>query len=157
MRIESIGSGSYVLFLSNGYIGSIDYDSKEEIGLYLKKIIILLKESYNIVLNGFYCVNIYINDKLGMFIEIDNIEGYDSIDLDVDLKITVHYDSDVYFKTLNFDIVSRYDGVRFLDGNYYVNIDNVEVFDIMKIIEFGEFVYGDECDNINNFSSIVNK
>lgn len=152
-----MGNGSYVLFLSSGYIGSIDYDSKEEIGLYLKKIILLLKDSYDVVFNGFYYVNIYINEKLGMFIEIDNIEGYDSLDLDVDLKITVHYDSDFYFKTDNYDFINNYRRVKFSGNNYYINVDDIDTNDIIKIVEFGEFIYGEDCDCVKFLPLINNK
>ena len=37
----------------------------------------LLKNRYDLVLRGFYEVNIYINEKIGLFIEIENIEDYD--------------------------------------------------------------------------------
>lgn len=155
MKIESISNDSYILFLSNDYIGTIDFDSKEEIGLYLKKIIVLLKNRYDLVLRGFYEVNIYINEKIGMFVEIENIEDYDFVIEDVDLRIVVHFDSEVYFKTNNYDFISNYSKVRFLNENYYVHVGDVSTNDIMKLVEFGEFIYGDSCNKIDRESFIV--
>lgn len=152
-----MAQGSYTLFLSNEYIGDLDYNSKEDLGVFLKDLILLLKDDYDLVLNGFYEVNIYINNKLGMFIEINNIDDYDTCDLDVDLKIVVHFDSKFYFKTDNFDIVTNYSDVKFLDNNYYLNLDYIDIDEVIKIIEFGEFIYGDDCNFIKFLPRIINK
>lgn len=157
MKIESIGNDSYILFLSNDYIGTIDFDSKEEIGLYLKKIIVLLKNRYDLVLRGFYEVNIYINEKIGLFIEIENIEDYDFMTEDIDLRIVVHFDSDVYFKTDNYDVISNYSRIKFLNDNYYVSVEDISVNDIVKLIESGDFIYGDSCNKIDRGIFIINK
>lgn len=155
MKVESTGNDSYVLFLSTDYIGTIAFDSKEEIGLYLKDIIVLLRKRYGLVLKGFYEVNIYINEKVGMFIEIENIDDYDFLIEEIDLKIIIHFDSEVYFKTNNYDFISNYSSIKFLDNNYYINVVDINDNDIIKLIEFGEFVYGDGCNKIDSESLIL--
>lgn len=155
MKVESVGNDSYILFLSNDYIGTMAFDSKEEIGLYLKDIIVLLRKRYGLVLKGFYEVNIYLNEKVGMFIEIENIEDYDFLIEEIDLKIVIHFDSEVYFKTDNYDFISNYSRIKFLDNNYYINVVDINEKDIIRLIELGEFVYGDSCNKIDRESCIL--
>lgn len=154
MRLESDLKNNYIVFLSNDYIGDIDYTSKGKIGLYLKKIIVILKKRYNLVLKGFYEVNVYINKKVGMFIEINKIGEYDFDTEEIDLKIVVHFDSDFYFKTDNYDVISKYKNIKFFEDSYYIDVDDIGDNEVIKIIEMGEFIYGKDSDEISSLSTL---
>lgn len=153
MKLESNSDNSYVVFLNAKYIDNINYSSKEEIGPFLKKTIVKLKSIYNLTLKGFYEVNFYINKKIGIFIELNRVEEYDFDTSDVDLKIIVHFDNTCYFKTDNYDYISDYSKIKYLKEYYYLNVEDVDETDIIKISEFGEFIYG---DNLNILKSATN-
>ena len=67
LKIESSLYNSYNIYLNNSYINS---NNCEDIGEFIKELIVKLKDIYNIKLKGFYDIDVYINRKVGMYIEI---------------------------------------------------------------------------------------
>ena len=63
----------------------------------------------------------------------------------------------MYFKTDNYDFINNYMRVKFSGNDYYVNVDDVDTNEIIKIVEFGEFIYGGDCDRVNFLPLINNK
>lgn len=141
MRIESINSNDYSIYVNSLYINGLTINNKEEVGMFLKDLIVRLKNIYNITLKGFYEVEVYINKHIGIYIEIKKVKKIDFYMDEIDLKININFNSKVYYKTLQYFIINKYKGIKFKDGYYYINIDNISSSDINSLVEHGSFVF----------------
>lgn len=142
MRLEVIENDDYRVYLNSLYIDDFDINNNSELGKYIKKIILKIRKIYNIVLEGFYEVHVYILKYLGLIVEIKNIDKY--VSKTIDLKIIVHNDDEIYLKIDDYELIDNYDDLKYLDNYFYFNIDNLKKEDIFKIIEHYKVVCGEE-------------
>lgn len=142
MRVDSFNEDYYFIYINNIWTKDIDFNSKEEIISIVKEMIIKVQELYSFLLKGFYSVDIYSNQKVGLFLEIEKLDDIDYGNT-IDLKILVHMNQTMYLKMDNFDYIP--DGITVLyDGNYYyINIDKI---DFINMVEYGDIVYGEKVE-----------
>lgn len=114
-----------------------DYEV-EDIKTFIKILVFRLKKKNHLPLNGYYHLDVYIN-KI-MILEFEQIDEYED---QIDLNIILHLNHEIMVKYQDFFLVKgrKY---YFLE-NYYSNIENI---DIEKNIEFVEFIYNDDVDEI---------
>ena len=137
MKIEKISDSDYKIYVFDNY-------DENDIVNFVKNII--KKMQYRLNIKGFYKVIVTVK-KIGLFLKLIKLdESYYKDTLD--LKIVFDNNILVYFKTKDFFIINDFNDIRFLDGYYYVLIDNS--FDnILDKIEYGEFIF-DNTNFINN-------
>lgn len=90
MKIISIDMNNIVLFLSdNRYSLSSDM---EELEVQFRKIFEHLKELYDIEVEGYYLIDIYIDEYYGIVVEIekDDLEYFEYLESQVDMRISIH-------------------------------------------------------------------
>ena len=148
MRLEIIDNDNYKVFINYFYSEKIDIDNKEELGKYIKNIILKLKKLYNIVLQGLYEIHVYVVDFIGIILEINNVENYFS--KTIDLKIIVHSDEEIYLKVLRDELICEYNDLKYFDKYFYLNIKDLKEKDIYKLVENYNIVYGKELIAIRN-------
>ncbi len=130
MKIDKIDIHNYNVYVY------YDLDDIEEF-------IISLKDKLR--LQGFYKVYTCHN-KYGLFIQLFYLE--DSFYSDtLNLKIVELDDMKIYFKTDDYYLIKDFNNKYYYQNYYYCLIDD-SVFDLFKMIEFGEFVFGDLVVNI---------
>ena len=149
MRIEMISSDNYSIFINSNYTNIDDYADKNNIIRNVKEIIIKIQSMIN--LYGFYKVKVYVCKKIGLFIDISKIDSSYSDNLD--LRIIVFLDEDVYVGVDDYFLVSDVKDVRNYNDKYYVKVNDLD--NIFNIIEFGNFIYGAEVNNMLNNSVFV--
>ncbi|MGN0974278.1 MAG: hypothetical protein ACI4OT_05995 [Bacilli bacterium] len=133
----------YIIYLNNLYIKEISLDNSEEISEYIKKLLLKLKDYYNIELSGFYRIYVYTNKLYGIIMEIIKVEDYDDFGIDnIDLKIILKKNSELLLKTENYDLVKDIDCFFVKDGFYYINIENIDK-DYIHYVEFFDIIYKD--------------
>lgn len=139
--MKIVNDDKIIIYLKNIYLTNKKIDKIEN---NLKEIFITLRDKYNIQIKGFYIVDIYIDERYGIIIELkkEDIE-FDYYEEQIDMKITFHYKK-FLLKTNN---IERYKRIYFYNNNYYVdNIDD---------IEFGEIIYNTD-KIISNSKTIEN-
>lgn len=122
--------------------------------VYMKELIIKLRRKYRKDISGFYKVDVYVKDKIGMIIDFNLEEEIDFFRDLVDLKVSLHEDADMF---LGFSDYFLFEGkkVYFFDKKYYVDLDDVSDEEFLRNIEFCEIVYGEELNKIkNNFKMV---
>ena len=144
MKIEVLDKNNIYIFINSMYISNIDLNSKEDIITFVKRLIIKYHKRLN--MKGFYKVVVYTNKKVGLF--IDALKLDDSLyRSSLDLKIIVNMNEEVYFKTKEYNILPN--NKNYYYNNYfYCNVSNIN--NIIKIVDYGDFIYGDELYNIKN-------
>jgi len=140
MRLEVIDDDNYKVFINNDYMDDFDIDNNNELGKYIKKVILKIRKIYNVILEGFYEVHVYMLKYLGMIFEIKNIDRY--LSKTIDLKIIVHNDEEVYLQIPEYELLGKYKYLKYLDNYFYLNINDIEE-DNLYLIEHYKIVYGD--------------
>ncbi len=143
MKIISDGNKLSVFIINKD---NIDLDN---INKYMKELILKLKRKYKKDISGFYDVDVYFNDKIGMIVDFVREEELDFFKDLVDLKVTVHEKSEVYFEFYDYFLLNNKD-IYFKDDMYYVSSENISNKDFLSICEFSKIIYGEELENIKN-------
>lgn len=129
MKINKINETNYKIYYYKSINDKCLYDEVKRI---IKSIQKRLK------LSGFYKV-LVIKKTIGLFIELkrmDNSFYKDTLELKIDIK-----DSNVYYKTEDYFVISGLSNVKYIDGLYYCIVD--DSFDeILEKVEFGDFIFG---------------
>ena len=148
MKIISNGDKLSVFVIDNKNIDLNNLD------MYMKELIIKLRRKYRKDIYGFYKVDVYIKDKIGMIIDFNLEEEIDFFKDLVDLKVVVHEDADVFLKFSDYFLFDK-KKVYFFEGEYYVDIDDVSDKEFLEKLEFCNLVYGEELSDIKgNFKKI---
>ena len=148
MKIISNGDKLSVFVIDNKDIDLNNLD------MYMKELIIKLRRKYRKDIYGFYRVDVYIKDKIGMIIDFNLEEEIDFFKDLVDLKVVVHEDVDVFLKFSDYFLFDN-KKVYFFEGEYYVDIDDLSDEEFLEKLEFCKVIYGEELSDIKgNFKKI---
>lgn len=151
MKIEVNGKNGYKIFINREYIKEVNFEEKDSISEFVKKYLIKIKDKLK--LRGFYKVKVFPHKKLGLYLDIKQLEELEFSN-NIDLRIIISLDEKFFFETDDYFLVSKYSNVRYLDGKFYCLID--DYFDeILEIVEFGDIIYGEEVINLLNKSIIL--
>ena len=122
--------------------------------MYMKELIIKLRRKYRKDIYGFYKVDVYVKDKIGMIIDFTLEEEIDFFRDLVDLKVVVHEEADVFLKFSDYFLFDK-KKVYFFEGEYYVDIDDLSDEEFLEKLEFCKVIYGEELSDIKgNFKKI---
>ena len=104
-------------------------------------------------LRGFYKLKVYLNSKIGIFLDVNKLDDIDLTN-NLDLRILVLDDVDFYFETDDYDVIKNCNDKRYKDGHFYCIVD--DSFDeLLEKVEFGRFIYGKEVINLLNNSLVL--
>lgn len=143
MKVLEITDEMYSLFLISERLKKIDISNEKDLEILLTKVLLTLKNRYDLKLSGLYSVDIYINDNIGAFIYIKKSDTFIQYK-DIDLKIKIFRDSIFYFKTADFEIVKNKNNIYFYNEYYYIDINEFD--NLIKYIEMGELVHSENFD-----------
>lgn len=151
MKIEVIGKNSYRIFVNVLYLKDVNFENRDDVNRIVKEFIKKQKKRLN--LHGFYKVKVFLNKEVGVFLEINQLEELEFSN-SLDLRIIVYPDEKFFFETDDYFIIKDYTDIRYLDGKFYCLL-NDSCSDILKIVEFGRFIYGNEVVRLLNRSLIL--
>ncbi len=129
------------------YLKEISIDDIEEL---CQDTIDKLEHHFNIILKGFYDVNVYIDQRYGVVLEFIMEE----LDLYIDFsKVELHLiENNNKFLYEIFDILDVNVNKFYLyNGRYYITLDNVD----NSNVEFGRIIYKNTDDIITNGKFIL--
>lgn len=149
MKIE-YNDTDIVVYINNAYLDIINWEDKRELADQVKKIFLRLKKYYNCSLNGFYKVIIYVNEKYGIILNIEKLEDFDFKIDNIDLKIMINLNSTFYIELDNYPVFEEDRAVYQLDDKFYIDIDNLTDKEIIRYLEFGNIIYGDDTDRVSD-------
>lgn len=115
---------------------------EKNISMFLKDVFLNISSIYKIDLFGYFKVDIYIDDKIGSFVEIEKIDEYMSYNKKIDTKVNVEY-RDFYLKTNDLSIIYKYRPIYEKNSYYFVSTKDVD--NLLDILEYCELEY-DICD-----------
>lgn len=135
------GNDYIIVYIQNS---NINEECLEDLETYFKEIFSKIREIYQINMNGFYFVNVYIDSIYGVILEIEEekleyIEYYDDA---VDMKISLHREEFLY----KIKDISKVENINNIDiysynNEWYIKIKNNKC--LYQILEFTEIIYKD--------------
>lgn len=150
MKIETYGKEKFSIFINSCYIKEDIYNDKDDLILYIRNFVLRLRRKLG--LRGFYKVRAYYKKSIGIFLDINKLDDLDLVN-NLDLRILT-FNDDIYFETDDYQLICNFNEKRFMDNKFYCIVDE-KVDDIIKICEFGRFIYGKEVINLLNNSKIL--
>ena len=139
MYVEEREEGGFCIYANNQYFPSLDWNDKEEISQNVKKWIYKINRIYHLSLAGFYKMYIYLNPKVGMMMELKKLEDFGMDIKTIDLRIVIY---------LNSDFLIEVDDIDYDQNHFYGNVDVLSQEGILKVVEWGNFLYGDKVEEI---------
>ena len=144
MKIGSIDD-EYTIYLNNYIIRKIDFFDNEELEKYINNLFNKLKKIYNIELNGYYNIDIYIDNNYGAIINIkkDDLEYYDYFNDQIDTQIIIHNNSNFLYKVKDFldiknNIHSNFSLYKYYNEFYIRLNDKIDENKLGFILEYCE-------------------
>ena len=129
---------------------------KKELENYFKKLFLGIKDKYNLKLNGYYDINVYIDNYYGSIIELENEEleyynYFNQIDMEIKvIKTPFLYEID--YEYLDKELLSK--SIVYKQNNkLYFKITDKTILN--KIIECCKIIYGDKVKEIMKLSKKV--
>lgn len=123
---------------------------------YFKKLFINVKNKYNLKLNGYYKINVFVDKFYGSIIEIENeeLDYYDYFN-QIDMEIKVINSTFLYqinYDYLTKDILEKVNIYKIKD-KLYIKILEQDILN--KIIEYSKIIYDESAKEILKASKKV--
>lgn len=143
MNIKFIDELILDIYIKRELIDNIDFNNKIDLEKYLKKLFKILKNKYDIVIEGFYDITVYIDKYYGVVIHLekDDVEYYDYFKNQVDMRIiTIDTDFLYLVDDIPQNLLNKVD-VIIIDKNIYLKIkENLSKVEMMKLLEISKVV-----------------
>ena len=143
MNIKFIDELILDIYIKRELIDNIDFNNKIDLEKYLKKLFKILKNKYDIVIEGFYDITVYIDKYYGVVIHLekDDVEYYDYFKNQVDMRIiTIDTDFLYLVDDIPQNLLNKVD-VIIIDKNIYLKIkENLSKVEMMKLVEISKVV-----------------
>ena len=144
MSIKFIDDLIFDIYVKKELINNINFNNKNELENYLKKLFKILKNKYNIKIEGFYNITVYIDKYYGVIfnIEQEELEYYNYIKNQVDMKvITIDTEFSYLVENIPFEIINKIN-IHIKNNNIYLKIkEELTNLEMMKLLEFSKVVY----------------
>ena len=145
---------NFILYIFNNKEIEIDEILIEK---YVKEAFLRIKKRYRKRISGFYDVFVYNNEKIGMIIEFKKADDFDFVRNITDLNIIIYNDAEIFIKFSDLFLIKSFNNIYYFDNNYYVDSRCIKEKDFYSLIEFSEFVYGKDLEQIKNKLNLIVK
>ena len=144
MSIKFIDNLILDIYVKKELIDNIDFKNKDDLEIYLKKLFKTLKDKYNIVIEGFYDITVYIDKYYGVVFHLDkeDLDYYDYFKNQVDMKLVI-LDTEFMYEVEDIpkEILNKVK-VYIVGDNIYLKIKKeLTKLEMMKLIESSKIVY----------------
>lgn len=144
MSIKYIDELTFDIYVKKEFINNIDFNNKEEIEKYLKKLFKILNNKYNIIIEGFYDITIYIDKYYGIILHLEKelLDYYEYYKNQVDMRlITVDTEFMYLVNDIPLNIIDKIK-IENKDNNIYIKLkEELTHIEMMNLMEFSEIVY----------------
>jgi len=132
------------IYVKKYLIENIDFSNKSDIEKYLKKLFKTLNNKYNISIEGFYNITVYIDKFYGIVLhfEKEDMEYFEYYKNQVDMRlVTVHTDFMYEVDDIPFDILNKVK-VSNKNKNIYLTLkEKLTDLEMMKLLENSKIIY----------------
>ena len=154
MHVEIIDEFALNIYIPNRKVKQINFEIRDEIEFYFKKIFNDLKEIYNIEIKGYYNINVYKDKYYGIVMELikEEIDYIDFLDNQVEMNIKVvpkeffYKIEDIFF--IDNILKEKIQLYNYKNNIYIKIIDSLSDISMAKLLEFSTLIYNESINNI---------
>ncbi len=147
MKVLKEDDDSFVIYLFH-IQDQKKLEEKQEIITLVKDTVLKVNKIYHLNLKGFYKVRVYLNKKIGLVIEIIQVDDI-SINHAIDLRVLVYFDQDFYIEVDDYSVLPLHKRVVYVNDKFYIDIRNLNEQEISYLLEFGNVIY--KIEEIDHF------
>ena len=144
MSIRFIDNLVFDIYIKKKFLNNLDFNNKDDLEKYLKKLFKTLKNKYDLTIEGFYDITVYIDDFYGVIfhLEKEDLDYYDYFKNQVDMRlITVNTEFLYLVDDIPHDILSKVK-VCVKDDNIYLKIrKELTEKEMMELTENSKIVF----------------
>ena len=104
-------------------MNQVNFENLDELEKYLKDLFKMLDDKYNITIEGFYDIVIYIDNNYGVALSLkrEDFEYYNYLKKQVDMNIITKKTKFVYeIDDINFNFLNKFETIKFNDKLYLI-------------------------------------
>ena len=139
MKVENIDN-NIIVYLRKNVLKNLDFNNLEMLENYFRELVIKMKNIYNIKIEGFYNIKVYIDNIYGAIIDIEpeNID-YCLVN-EIEMRISLFHEKFLYeiddlYQIPNTKIIKN--GLK-----YYLNVNNnIEYKNYLEVLENSKIIY----------------
>lgn len=142
------------LYMNKIYIKNLDFSDKIFLESYLKNTLKILDNKYNLKFDGYYDVNLYIDQNYGVIIDVikERLEYFDYFSNQIQLNINVIEDCFLYeLLDIPFHFMDNLKFYKFFDKIYVKIKGQIDNFLVGNLFELSNVIYGEEKNKVLNF------
>ena len=144
MSVHVINDNILDIYLKKEIIKDIDFKDKENLENYLKKIFRILKDKYDIKIEGYYEIDAYIDNNYGVILNLnrEDFDYYDYFKNQVDMKISIIDNEFLYeVEDIPKSLLNKVN-VIIEDDKIYLKINKkLKDIEMMKLLESSKIIY----------------
>ncbi len=123
MIIRFIDDVTTNIFIKKELMNQVNFENLDELEKYLKDLFKMLDDKYNITIEGFYDIVIYIDNNYGVALSLkrEDFEYYNYLKKQVDMNIITKKTKFVYeIDDINFNFLNKFETIKFNDKLYLI-------------------------------------
>ena len=144
MSIKFTSNLIFDIYIKKYLIEKIDFSIKEEIEKYLKKLFKTLSNKYNLKIEGFYNITVYIDKFYGivLHLEKEELDYYEYYKNQVDMRLlTIHTEFMYEVDYIPFNILNKVK-ISNKNKNIYLTLkEELTDLEMMELLENSKIVY----------------
>ena len=144
MSVKFFDNLTLDIYVKKEFIKNVDLKKEEDLEKYLKKLFKTLKNKYNIIIEGFYDITVYIDKYYGvvLHLEKEDIDYYDYFKNQVDMRISTINTCFLYLvEDIPSSLINKVEICK-IDDNIYLKIKKeLTNIEMMKLLESSTISY----------------
>ena len=138
MSIKFTDDLTFDIYVKKQVIEDVDFNDRESLEKYLKKLFKTLKNKYNITVEGFYDITVYIDKYYGVIfhLEKEDLDYYDFYKNQVDMRI-ITIDTEFMYKVddIPLNLLDKIN-IFAINNEIYIKIkDDLTNLEMMELVE----------------------
>ena len=145
MKIDIIDDNELIIYLYNS-IYRVDYKDEKKLEEMLRNLFVKLRKYYDIKIEGYYDVFVYIDYIYGMVLDLrrQGLEYYDFFDNQVDMKIMINKNRFLYLVD-DYDIdLNKYRVYKLMNNIYLLPKRVLSNYELGRLVENSKIIYDSE-------------
>ena len=150
MKID-VRDNNLIVFLSNNFVENVDFNECE-LEKYFRSLFFKLGD-FGLDFSGSYTIDVYIDEKCGILLDIvnDDVDYYDC-DI-VDMNISISKYKGFLFQVDNFIDINC--SIIVHNGCFYYDLSSINCVDIGRLFENCDIVYGKDAYDIRCYGRVI--
>ena len=144
MSVKLIDNLTLDIYIKKELLNNINFNNKDNLEEYLKKLFKTLKDKYSIIVEGSYDITIYVDKYYGIILHLekDDLDYYDYFKNQVDMRIViVHTDFMYHVEDIPTSLVNKVK-VYIKNNCIYLKIKKqLTDLEMMRLLENSEVSY----------------